>query len=142
MTEAFRRAPAPIGSGGPRSGGGGAAETSVVCFAVTGFERIPGKGRLAGLADVRIEIEGVVLLLQGVRVLHEPDGGLACQEPRFRHPDGRWVQAAVLPPELSDAIAVAVLALAGDANRLGIEMVDPPRPQRLRTPTCTRGEVP
>lgn len=142
MTEAFRRAPAPIGSGGPRSGGGGAAETSVVTFAVTGFERIPGKGRLAGLADVRIEIEGVVLLLQGVRVLHEPDGGLACQEPRFRHPDGRWVQVAVLPPELSDAIAGAVLALAGDANRLGMKMVDPPCPQRPWTPTCTRGEVP
>ena len=119
MTEAFRRAPAPIGSGGPRSGGDGAPETSVVTFAVAGFERIPGKGRLAALADLRIEIEGVVLLLQGVRVLHEPDGGLACQEPRFRHPDGRWVQVAVLPPELSDAIAGAVLALAGDANRLG-----------------------
>ena len=117
--EAPRRTPVPAGSGGPRSGGGGAAETSVVTFAVTGFERIPGKGRLAGLADVRIEIEGVVLLLQGVRVLREPDGGLACQEPRFRHPDGRWVQVAVLPPELSDAIAAAVLALAGDANRLG-----------------------
>ncbi len=117
--EAPRRAPAPAGSDGPRSEGGGTAETSIVTFAVTGFERIPGKGRLAGLADVRIEIEGVVLLLQGVRVLREPDGGLACQEPRFRHPDGRWVQAAVLPPELSDAIAAAALALAGDANRLG-----------------------
>ena len=117
--EAPRRTPAPAGSCGPRSGGGGTAETSVVTFAVTGFERIPGKGRLAGLADVRIEIEGVVLLLQGVRVLHEPDGGLACQEPRFRHPDGRWVQAAVLPPELSEAIAAAVLALAGDVTRLG-----------------------
>jgi stage V sporulation protein G len=91
----------------------------VVTFAVTGFERIPGKGRLAGLADVRIEIEGVVLLLQGVRVLREPDCGLTCQEPRFRHPDGGWVQVLVLPPELSDAIAAAVLALAGDVTRLG-----------------------
>jgi hypothetical protein len=117
--EAPGRTPAPAGSCGPRPGGGGTAETSVVTFAVTGFERIPGKGRLAGLADVRIEIEGVVLLLQGVRVLHEPGGGLACQEPRFRHPDGRWVQAAVLPPELSEAIAAAVLALAGDVTRPG-----------------------
>ena len=117
--EAPRRAPAPAGSYEPRSEGGGTAETSVVSFAVTGFERVPGKGRLAALADVRIEIEGVVLLLQGVRVLREPDGGLACQEPRFRHPDGRWVQVAVLPPELSDAIAAAVLALARDADRPG-----------------------
>ncbi len=117
--EAPRRAPAPAGPGDLRSEAGDAAETSVVTFAVTGFERVPGKGRLAGLADLRIEIEGVVLLLQGVRVLREPDGRLECQEPRFRHPAGRWVQAAVLPPELSDAIAAAVLALAGDANRLG-----------------------
>ena len=118
MTEAFRRAPAPIGSGVPRAQGGGRPETSVISFTVIGFEWVRGKGRLAGLADIRIEIEGVILLLQGVRVLREPDGPLECQEPRFRHPDGRWVQAAVLPPELSDAIAVAVLALAGDASRL------------------------
>ena len=117
--EAPRWTSAPVGPGGPRPEGDGAAETSIITFAATGFERIPGKGRLAGLADVRIEIEGVVLLLQGVRVLQEPDGGLACQEPRFRHPDGRWVQVAVLPPELSDAIAAAVLALAGDADRHG-----------------------
>ena len=117
--EAPRRVPTPAGPGGSRSGGDGAAETSVVSFAVTGFEWVGGKGRLAGLADLRIGIEGVVLLLQGVRVLREPDGRLECEEPRFRHPDGRWVQAAVLPPELSDAIAVAVLALAGDASRLG-----------------------
>jgi hypothetical protein len=117
--EAPRRVPAPAGSGGPRFEGGGTAETSVVTFVVTGLEWISGDGRLAGLADVRIEIEGVVVLLQGVRVLREPDGGLACQEPRFRHPDGRWVQVAVLPPELSDAIAAAVLALARDADRPG-----------------------
>jgi len=117
--EAPRRAPAPAGAGGPRSEGDGAAETSVVSFAVTGFEWIRGKGRLAGLADVRIEIEGVVLLLQGVRVLRERDGRLAYQEPRFRHPDGGWVAALVLPPELSDAIAAAVLALARDADGPG-----------------------
>jgi stage V sporulation protein G len=91
----------------------------LVSFAVTEFEWVRGKGRLAGLADVRIEIEGVVLLLRGVRVLREPDGGLACQEPRSRHPDGVWVAALVLPPELLDAIEAAVLALARDANGPG-----------------------
>ncbi len=117
--EAPNRPLAPDGSVGPRSDAGGTAEISVVSFAVTGFEWIPGKGRLAALADLRIEIEGVVLLLQGVRVPREPDGGLACQEPRFRHPGGRWLPVVVLPPELSDAIAAAVLALAGDVTRLG-----------------------
>ena len=118
MTEAFRRTAAPIGPGIPRADGHGRPETSVVSFTVVGFEWVRGKGRLAGLADLRIEIEGVVLLLQGVRVLREPDGGLACQEPRFRHPDGRWMPVAVLPPELSEAIAAAVLALARNAGRL------------------------
>ncbi len=119
MTEASRRTPAPVGSGVPRAEGRGVTETSVVSFTVVGFERVRGKGRLAGLADVRIEIEGVGLLLRGVRVLREIDGGLACQEPRFRHPGGRWLPVVVLPPELSDAIAAAVLALAGDVTPLG-----------------------
>ena len=119
VTEAYRRTPAPIGPGVPRAENDGRPGTSAVSFTVVGFEWVRGKGRLAGLADVRIEIEGVGLLLQGVRVLRGPDGGLACQEPRFRHPDGGWVPAVVLPPELSEAIAAAVLALAGDATRLG-----------------------
>ena len=117
--EAPRRAPAPAGPGDLRSEAGDAAETSVVTFAVINFEWVRGKGRLAGLADLRIEIEGVVFLLQGVRVLREPDGRLECQEPRFRHPRGGWVPALVLPPELSDAIAATVLALARDADRSG-----------------------
>ena len=116
--EAPRRPPVPDGPVGPRSDAGGTAEISVVSFAVTGFEWVPGKGRLAALADVRIESEGVGLLLRGGRVLREPDGGLACQEPRFRHPDGGWVQAVALPPELSGAIAAAVLSLARDAGCL------------------------
>ena len=118
MTEAFRRTAAPIGPGIPRADGHGRPETSVVSFTVVGFEWVRGKGRLAAQADVRIEIEGVGLLLRGVRVLREPDGGLACQEPRFRHPDGGWVQVVALPPELSGAIAAAVLSLARDAGRL------------------------
>jgi hypothetical protein len=119
VTENIRRTAAPIGSGVPRAQSGGRPETSVISFTVIGFEWVRGKGRLAGLADIRIEIEGVGLLLQGVRVLREPDGGLACQEPRFRHPGGGWVPVLVLPPELSEAIAAAVLALAGDVTRLG-----------------------
>ena len=75
--EAPRRTPVPAGSGAPRSGGGGAPETSVVNFAVTGFERIPCKGRLAGLADILIEIEGEYHLMQGNRVLSMSDGVLA-----------------------------------------------------------------
>ncbi len=93
-------------------------DTSVVSFRVVSFEWVRGRGRLAGLADVWIEIEGVGLLLQGVRVLREIDGGLTYQEPRSRHPDGRWLPVVALPQELSDAIATAVMALAGDVHRI------------------------
>lgn len=92
-------------------------DTSVVSFRVVSFEWVRGRGRLAGLADVWIEIEGVGLLVQGVRVLRETDGGLTYQEPRSRHPDGRWLPVVVLPHELSCAIATAVMTLAGDVHR-------------------------
>ena len=93
-------------------------DMSVVSFRVVSFEWVRGRGRLAGLADVWIEIEGVGFLLQGVRVVREVDGSLTYQEPRSRHPDGRWLPVVVLPQELSDAMATAVMALAGDVHRI------------------------
>ena len=67
------------------------------------------RGRLVGLASAEIVVEGVGFLLQGIRVIYEPDGSLLVQPPRFRHPDGHWLPAVVLPPELAEAIAAEVL---------------------------------
>jgi hypothetical protein len=51
----------------------------------------------------------VAITVQGVRILQRPNGSLAAEPPRFRHPDGRWIPSVGLPETLSDAIAAAVL---------------------------------
>jgi hypothetical protein len=45
----------------------------------------------------------------GIRIIYEPDGSLLVQPARFRHPDGHWLPAVVLAPELASAIAAEVL---------------------------------
>ena len=87
----------------------GGHETASVSFTLLGVERARDRGRLIGLASAEIVVEGVGFLLQGIRVIYEPDGSLLVQPPRFRHPDGHWLPAVVLPPELAEAIAAAVL---------------------------------
>ena len=85
------------------------AETAVVTFALTGLEHARGRGRLLGLADAEVVVEGVAITVQGIRVVHDDASGLVVQPPRFRHPDGRWLPAVVLPRELEEAIAAEVL---------------------------------
>ena len=86
-----------------------AGDTATVSFTLISLERARGRGRLFGLADAEILIEGISLTVQGIRVIYEPDGSLLVQPPRFRHPDGHWLEAVVLPPELAVAIAAEVL---------------------------------
>jgi len=79
--------------------------TATVTFVVTGLERICGAGRLLALASVEIDLEGVVILVQGVQVIRH-HGQIATQAPRFRDPrTGAWMPAVVLPDELGAAIA-------------------------------------
>jgi hypothetical protein len=79
--------------------------TATMTFVVTGVERIRGAGRLVALAAVEIDLEGVVVLVQGIQVVRQR-GGIATQAPRFRDPrTGAWVPAVVLPKELGVAIA-------------------------------------
>lgn len=94
------------------AGGGGdmtLAETAVVTFTLTGLEHARGRGRLLGLADAEVVVEGVAIIVRGIRVVHDDAGALVVQPPRFRHPDGRWLPAVVLPRELEEAIAAEVL---------------------------------
>ncbi len=85
------------------------SESATVTFAVFGMERFSGLGRLVGLAEVEVVVDGVPITVQGIRILQRPGGGLAAEPPRFRHPDGRWIPSVGLPQALSDAIAAAVL---------------------------------
>lgn len=81
------------------------AGTSTVTFTVTGVERIAGCGRLAALAAIEIELDGIALRVQGVRVVRHRNR-LATEAPRFRNPrTGQWLPALILPEELGQAIA-------------------------------------
>jgi stage V sporulation protein G len=79
--------------------------TTTVNFVVTGFERLSGTGRLVALATVEIDLEGVVILVQGIQVVR-CGSRITTQAPRFRDPrTGTWTAAVILPEELGAAIA-------------------------------------
>ena len=64
--------------------------TATVTFVVTGLERIEGAGRLIALATVEIDLEGVVVVIQGVQVIRDRRR-ITTQAPRFRNPrTGAW----------------------------------------------------
>jgi len=84
-------------------------DTTPVRFDVLGVEHVRGPAGVIGLANVEVELAGVVFVVQGVRVMRDATGGLSCQAPIFRHPSGRWLPAMVLPPELTAAIGAEVL---------------------------------
>jgi hypothetical protein len=79
--------------------------TATVTFTVTDVERIEGAGRLAALAAIEIELDGVALTVRGVRVLRQKDR-ITTEAPRYRDPrTGQWLPALILPDELGRAIA-------------------------------------
>jgi hypothetical protein len=82
-----------------------AAATATVTFTVTDVERIEGAGRLAALAAIEIELDGIALTVQGVRVLRQKNR-ITTEAPRYRDPrTGQWLPALILPDELGAAIA-------------------------------------
>lgn len=85
-------------------------DTETCRVVVLGVVPIRGAGRLVAMAGVSVEIAAVELLLQGVQVVRGRDG-LECRMPQFRDTDGQWAPAIVMPAELRDAIADAVLAV-------------------------------
>ena len=81
------------------------AATTIVTFTVTDVEHVRGAGRLVALAKVELELDGVVLVMQGVRVIRQRDR-ITTQAPRIRdHRTGELVPALIVPDELGQAIA-------------------------------------
>jgi stage V sporulation protein G len=77
---------------------------------VHSVERVQ-KGRLVGLAVVEVELDGIPIRMQGFKIVRLASGLFSCEAPCFRHPDGRWLAAVVLPDDLHKAIADEVLAI-------------------------------
>lgn len=85
-------------------------QTAAATLTVLGVERVAGRGRLIALACVEIELDGIPILLQGVKVTKLPSGGMKCDAPCYRDPDGSWLPAVVLPADLAKGIADEVFA--------------------------------
>ncbi len=77
---------------------------------------LPGRRRLMGLAQVEVILDGVAIVLQGVRILRRADGLSYVEPPCYRHTDGDMVPAVLLPVELEEAVAWAVLHRARPAQ--------------------------
>jgi hypothetical protein len=96
-----------------------AGATATVTFTVTDVERVEGAGRLAALAAIEIELDGVALTVQGVRVLRH-NNRITTEPPRYRDPrTGRWLPALILPDELGAAIAREVHRIVLSQRRAG-----------------------
>jgi hypothetical protein len=82
-----------------------AGGTATVTFTVTDVERIEGAGRLAALAAIEIELDGIALTVQGVRVVRQSNR-ITTEAPHYRDPrTGQWRPALILPDdELGAAI--------------------------------------
>ena len=77
---------------------------------IAAIEHVRGSCGVTALATVEVEVSGVAILVQGIRVVRAPGGRLCCLPPAFRHPDGRWQPAVTVSAELSETISAAVLA--------------------------------
>ena len=80
------------------------------------------KGRLIALASVEIDIDGIVIVINGVRVFRYRQPGRADDfagvgPPQFRDKDGVWRDAFQLPEEVEAVFADTVIHRC---NTLGI----------------------
>lgn len=95
---------------------GGAAETVPVNVTVLKVEPVAGSRRLLGLAEVEIDIDGVVIGVHGLRVVSLGPLELGVEAPTWR--SGATPRPAIsLPAELKAAIADVVLDAFGAMRR-------------------------
>lgn len=96
-----------------------AAATTTVTFTVTEMERVQGAGRLSALAAIELELDGIGLTVQGVRVIRR-NGRVIIEAPHYRNPrTGQWLPALILPDELGVAIAREIQRLLTTQHRAG-----------------------
>lgn len=89
-------------------------DISRVRVRLLGFQRV-SMGRVIALAHAEIEIDEVPIQILGMRIEKGASGRLACRAPCYRGPDGRWIPAVVLPPEVGKTICeLAVGELKGN----------------------------
>jgi hypothetical protein len=65
-------------------------------------------GRIFALASVEIDIDGVLLVIHGVRAMRAQPMGTPVDPPMFRDENGVWQRAVTLPDEICGPIGKAV----------------------------------
>lgn len=88
-------------------------DTTTVAVEVLAVRPITGSGGLIALADCEVLVDGVSILVHGLRVSRLSDGRMGVEAPTTRNEAGRWVPAVTLPPELGRAMAEVVLGTMG-----------------------------
>jgi len=66
-------------------------------------------GRIFALASVEVDLDGVLLVIHGVRAIRAQPMGTRIDLPVYRDENGVWQRAITLPEEISEAIGRAVL---------------------------------
>lgn len=94
-----------------------APETTTVDVTVIDVLPVRGPGKLVALANAEIEIDGVVLLVQGARAL-QVGPLLKVEPPQYRDADGRWYPAVILPDEIGREIARQIGGVIRSGGRL------------------------
>ncbi len=88
-------------------------ESTMVSCTVVDVQAV-NKGRLIALATVDVEIDGVVIRIDGIQIVRMPPTAKRSEMtgvdlPRYRAADGAWKQAIQLPDEVRIPIGDAVL---------------------------------
>jgi hypothetical protein len=66
-------------------------------------------GRIFALASVEVDLDGLLLVIHGVRAIRAQPMGTRIDLPVYRDENGVWQRAITLPEEISEAIGRAVL---------------------------------
>ena len=80
-------------------------------------------GKIFALAAVEIDIDGVLVVVHGIRAIRVQPTGTRIDLPMFRDENGVWRHAVTLPDEISGPIGKAVLdelVNRGLASRRGV----------------------
>ncbi len=92
------------------SGDDGAGLSSSSTVSITVLSIKPVKfGRIFALASVEIDIDGLLLVIHGVRAMHAQPMGTRVDLPVFRDENGAWQRAITLPDEICGPMGKVVL---------------------------------
>lgn len=82
--------------------------TARASVSVMSVAAVSGAGRLMALATVQIDIDGVVFILRGIRLMKQSSGNVTVELPVVRDATGKNEPLIDLPPEIAHAIDLAV----------------------------------